>query len=128
MEAESLVLKVMPGNEIEWEVEVFSQSRLVHVWAVITKESESQVRQRLILGGEVYSFEKTGEGRNNHAVLNFSEEYSDPIEVGDYRLSSMTCVTSSGPAWTSLTRRSPRTSSGWSANRTMKYPGSEKPV
>ena len=128
MEAESLVLRVMPGDEIEWEVEVFSQSRLVHVWAVFTEESESQDRQRLILGGEVYSFEKTREGRNNLAVLHFSEEHSDPLGVGDYRLSSMNCVTSSGASLDISDETSPSTSSGWSANRTMKYPSSEKRV
>lgn len=91
-----MVLVVMPGYEIVWEMQVSSQSRLRYVWAVFDDESENPVRWRLVLGGEVYHFEKAGDRRTNYAELIFSKERSDRLDAGRYRLASMNVVTSTG--------------------------------
>jgi hypothetical protein len=97
MEAESAVLWVMPGDMIEWEVEISSQSRIHMVYAFFFKETEDPNPRQLALGGEVYTFEKAGERRTNHVILRSEGHANLPeVEAGDYRLSSMNCITSSG--------------------------------
>lgn len=88
-----VLLSVMPGDNIEWDVEVFSRARMTMVWAIFVRDDEEQPG-RMVLGGEVHSFEKpTAEGRTNHARLVYYEEHSDQLDYGDYRLESIECVT-----------------------------------
>ena len=97
MAEETRPLRVMPGDEIEWEVEISSQSRIHMVYAYFFKETEDPTPRQLALGGEVYTFEKAGEHRTNHVVLGSEGHANLPeVEAGDYRLSSMNCITSSG--------------------------------
>ena len=96
MADETRPLRVMPGDKIEWEVEISSQSRIHMVYAYFFKETEDPSPRQLALGGEVYTFEKAGERRTNHAVLRSEGHANLPeVEAGDYRLSSMSCITSS---------------------------------
>lgn len=95
MAEEPYVLSVMPGDEIVWDVEVRSRSRLRYVWATFIEESE-EPSTRLVLGGEVYSFEPSEPGRINEAELLYSETHSDQLIAGDYRLRAMEVVTSQG--------------------------------
>ena len=66
MEAGSGVLRVMPEDNIEWEVEISreveisSQSRIHMVHAFFLKETEDPTPRQLALGGEVYTFERQG--------------------------------------------------------------------
>lgn len=95
MTAESYVLGVMPGDEIVWDVEVRSRSRLRYVWATFIEESE-EPSTHLVLGGEVHSFGLSEPGRINEAELLYSETHSDPLIAGDYRLRAMEVITSKG--------------------------------
>ena len=97
MEAESAVLWVMPGDMIEWEVEISSQSRIHMVHAFFFKETEDPTPRQLALGGEVYTFERQGGHRTNHVILRSEGHANLPeVEAGNYRLHSMNCITSSG--------------------------------
>jgi hypothetical protein len=97
VEAESAVLWVMSGDKFEWEVEISSQSRIHMVYAFFFKETEDPNPRKLALGGEVYAFKKQKDRRTNHVILRSEGHANLPeIEAGDYRLSSMQCITSSG--------------------------------
>jgi hypothetical protein len=89
------VLKVMPGDNIEWDVEFTSRARISYVWATFVCGEETDDPRNLVLGGPVTSFEKTDEGRISYATLGHSEEHSDPVANGDYLLSSMNAITMS---------------------------------
>jgi hypothetical protein len=124
MEAESLELWVMPGDMIEWELEISSQSRIHMVHAFFFKETEDPTPRQLALGGEVYTFKKQKDRRTNHVILRSEGHANLPeVEAGDYRLRSMQCITSSGTTLDIDLETLPRTSSGSSANRTTRYPG-----
>jgi hypothetical protein len=53
MAEETRPLRVMPGDEIEWEVEISSQSRIHMVCAFFFKETEDPNPRQLALGGEL---------------------------------------------------------------------------
>ena len=95
MAAEPGVLKIMPGDNIEWDVELSSQARISYVWATFVCSGETDDPRNLVLGGPVTSFEKTDEGRISFATLGYSEKYSDPVANGDYLLSTMNAITMS---------------------------------
>ncbi len=95
MGEEQEVLTVMPGDNIEWDVEFTSQASISYVWATFVYGRETDDPHNLVLGGAVTGFEKTDEGRVNYATLRYSEEYSDPSADGDYLLSSMNAITMS---------------------------------
>jgi hypothetical protein len=97
MAEETRPLRVMPGDEIEWEVEISSQSRIQMVHAFFFKETEDPNPRQLALGGEVYTFERQGGHRTNHVILRSEGHANLPeVEAGNYRLHSMNCITSSG--------------------------------
>ena len=93
------VWSFMPGDEIELEVEVFTRARVKDVLAVFAQRGDPSGSGRgptLAFHGDVYSLEKTSEGRFNKARLYLDEENSEPLIAGDYLLNALEAQTYEG--------------------------------
>jgi|SRR5215216_2773799 len=96
MSDEDMVVKIMPGDTIEWDIECSSQARLEHIWATFVFDEGDAPPRKLVLGGSVHRFSKRAADRSNFATLTYDDEHSDELAVGNYRLTSMNGITGSG--------------------------------
>lgn len=86
------VRSFMPGDEVQMEVEFFTRARVTSVEAVFVRRD-----QRLVLAGELSSFERTNEGRINRVYLYQDDELSSsPLDSGSYPMADMVVTTHNG--------------------------------
>jgi len=86
------VRSFMPGDEVQMEVEFFTRARVASVEAVFVRRD-----QRLVLAGELDSFERTDEGRINRVYLYRDDERSSsPLGSGTYPMADMVVTTHNG--------------------------------